>query len=388
MKQICIAFLLIFLLSGCWDRTEVNDLAIVAGTGLDKTEDGNILLSVQIINPKASGSSTGGSSGGQTSGNLATVREAVGKTIFDAKSKLQEQVPRKLFWGHNRAVIIGPKMAEQGIRKHIDFFARHPFPRLRAFTFMTTNNVTDVLKVMPALERSSSEVMREISKIKVGMSVTTKDLLNMLQGKATSTALPIVEVIPEPLGTEGLRISGTAIFNNAKMVGQIDDKLTRGILWLRDAVDTASVTIQPKGVKGNISFHLLRSTTKLIPKIENGKWKIIAQIKSLDDAVENETKLDLMNPDIVNKLEKQLAQAIEERIRLVLKKVQKEMKADVFTFSDAFHRHYPKKWKKVEGNWEEKFPEVQVVIQCNVDIKRPGRSTAPEGVPPDEVIGK
>lgn len=319
---------------------------------------------------------------------MTTVEKAVGKTVFDARSKLQEQVSRKLFWGHNRAVIIGQNMAEKGIRMHIDFFARHPIPRLRAYAFVTTDKVADVLKVMPDLERSSSEVARELSKLKVGMSVTTKDLLNMLKGKAKSTALPILQIESEPPGTEGLRVSGTAIFNNAKMVGQLDDKMTRGVLWLRNTVKTASVTIQPKGAKGNISFHLLRSNTKLIPKIENGKWTIIAQIKSLDDAVENETKLNLMNPDIVKKLQKQLEQAINDRIRLVLKKVQEEMGADIFGFSEVFHRRYPDKWKKVEGRWAEKFPEVEVVIKSEVQIKRPGRSTAPQGVPSDEVIGK
>ncbi|WP_174612841.1 Ger(x)C family spore germination protein [Virgibacillus ihumii] len=389
MKRLCISILLLFFLTGCWDRIEVNDLAIVVGTGLDKTEEGKIQLSVQIINPSASGGgSTGGSSGQQGTGQLTTVEKAIGKTVFDAKSKLQEQVSRKLFWGHNRAIIIGQKMAEKGIRKHIDFFARHPYPRLRAYAFVTTEKVADVLKVIPDLERSSSEVARELSILKVGMSVTTMELLKMLQGKARSTALPIVEIEREPPGTEGLRISGTAIFRDAAMVGQIDDKVTRGILWLRDTIKTASVTIQPKGVKGNISFHILRSSTQLIPKIKNDNWKLVVQIHSLDDAVENETKLDLMNPDIVRKLETQLENAVDERIRLVLEKVQKEMGADIFGFSEAFHRHYPDKWEKVKNQWDQKFPEVEVVIKSNIDIKRPGRSTAPQGVPPDEVIGK
>ena len=39
-------------LTGCWDRVEVNDLAIVTGTAIDKKDD-EIELTIQIFRPKA-----------------------------------------------------------------------------------------------------------------------------------------------------------------------------------------------------------------------------------------------------------------------------------------------------------------------------------------------
>lgn len=50
------------LLSGCWDRTEINDLAIVLATGVDY-KDGQAQLTAQIFIPRKG--SGGSESGGQ-----------------------------------------------------------------------------------------------------------------------------------------------------------------------------------------------------------------------------------------------------------------------------------------------------------------------------------
>ncbi|MDP4086958.1 MAG: Ger(x)C family spore germination protein, partial [Bacillota bacterium] len=55
-----ISFLLMmlsaFFLSGCWDRREVNDLALVTAAGIDKKSDGLLELSVLVFIPKGSSS--------------------------------------------------------------------------------------------------------------------------------------------------------------------------------------------------------------------------------------------------------------------------------------------------------------------------------------------
>lgn len=42
------------LLTGCWDRTEINDLAIVLATGVDY-KDGQAQLTAQIFIPRKGG---------------------------------------------------------------------------------------------------------------------------------------------------------------------------------------------------------------------------------------------------------------------------------------------------------------------------------------------
>ncbi|MFC4560085.1 Ger(x)C family spore germination protein [Virgibacillus kekensis] len=369
-------FLVLIILSGCWDRMEVNDLGIVVGVGLEETEDNQVEFSAQIVNPQ-------GMSGGQPS----TVKTAKGKTAFDAVSKLQQKFSRRLFIGHNRVYIIGEKMAKQGIRNHIELFTRHPNPRLRAYVFVTKGNPADLLRITPVLERGSAEFMRELANFKIGVQVTLKDLLQMTASPSRGAILPVIEP-GKDTESPGVRLNGSAIFKDGKIVGYVNTKLTRGILYVLNKVDKAVITIQPEGEEGFITFDIIRTSTELIPEIKNDNWKMTIKINSVDDAVENDTTLNLMNPKIVRKLESQLEKALAKRVRLAVKKVQEEMQVDVLGFDKIFHRKYPNDWAKVKNRWEGKFPDVEVKVQATVRIQRPGRTTYPPTVPENEVTGK
>ncbi|MEC5423564.1 Ger(x)C family spore germination protein [Virgibacillus sp. C22-A2] len=382
----CLGIIGMLFLAGCWDRTEVNDIAIVLGVGLDRADEDQLELSVQIINPGALGGGQAG--GGGEGGEVSTVQRITGRTIFDASSKLQQEVSRELFIGHNQVVFIGEKLAEEGIHKYIDYFARSPFPRLRMNVFVTKGGPADFLNIKPDLETSSAEFARKLANFEIGVNITLKDLMEMLSSNDSGAVLPIVKIVSDSPEKPGLRTEGTAVFDKGKMVGEIDEKLTRGLLWLRDEIKTSTVTIEPEEAEGLISFYIFDASTVLKPEIKNGKWKMVVEVESFDDVRENETKLNMGDPATLKKVEKQLEQEIDERIRLTLELVQKEMQVDIVNFGKAFRRHYPKEWNKVKDQWKEKFPEVEVEIKSRVEIQRPGSSTSPQSVPEEEEAGQ
>jgi spore germination protein KC len=382
----------LILLSGCWDRKEVNDLALIVGLGIDQTKDGKIMLTAEIIVPKAvggGGQMIGGGDGGGGGGAETIVRSGTGTTVADAISNLQEKLPRRIFWGHTEVIVFGEKAAKAGIRQHLDFLGRNPETRLRANVFVSKGTAKSVLELSPLVEQSSAEVLRELSESKLLLRVTAKDALQMLSGDAGAAALPMVKILPPEKGTQELQtiafIQRTAIFKKDKMVGDINDKLTRGVLWLRDEIKHADVTVTPKGGKGKITATLIRARTELIPKYEKGKWKMIVKATAEDDIILNGTKWNLMNPKYTKIIEKELAKETEKRIRDTLKKVQKEMKADIFGFAEIFHRKYPREWNRVKDRWEEIFPDVEVVVKTKAYVRRPGIGTTPQGLPEQEV---
>jgi spore germination protein KC len=384
----------LILLSGCWDRTEVNDLALIVGLGIDQTKDGKIMLTVELIVPRAiggGGQMTGGGSdgGGGGGGGETIIKSGTGVTVADAISNLQEKLPRRVFWGHMKVIVFGEKAAKAGIRQHLDFLSRNPQTRLRSNVLVSEGTAKSVLELLSPIEQSSSEVMRELSESQLLLQVTVKDVLQMLSGDAGAAALPMVKILPPEEGKKELQpiafIQRTAIFKKDKMIGDINDKLTRGVLWLRNEINQANVTVTLKGEKGNITATLIRAHTELIPKYEKGKWKMIVKATAEDDIILNGTKLNLMNPKYAKMIEKELAKETNKRIRAALKKVQKEMKADIFGFAEVFHRKYPREWNRVKDRWEEIFPDVEVIVKTKAYVRRPGIGTVPQGLPEQEV---
>jgi spore germination protein KC len=390
MKRILLIIpLCSLMLTACWDRQEINDLAIVTAAAIDKSKDNEIELSIQVFTPRALSGGGGLASGGQA---MTLVRTSKGINIADAMSKIQADLPLRVFWGHCKVYIFGEEIAKKGITELIDFFARHPEPRNRAFMYVSKGNAMEVLQLLPPLERYSADVIRELSDLHVGLEITLVELERMLHSRAKAAALPMISILPPEKGSEQLKtipyLFGTAVFKQGKMIGQISERATRGVMWVRNEISVTTVTVKAKDVKGFVSLNPIRETTVLTPVIEKGKWKINVKIKTEGDLIQNGTRLNLMNPDLMRKMETALREDIDTRIKLALKLVQKELKADILGFATEFHRKYPKEFAAVKDRWDEVFPTIEVKTQIAAYIRRPGLSTGPGGITESEVIQK
>lgn len=390
----CLSLLVVLMLplAGCWDRTEVNDLALVTAAGLDKGRNGNVRLSLLLAVPAALPGASGGGgmmgAGGSTGGQQPTiVVSAEGVTVAEAMTKLQEKLPRRIFWGHSRVIVFGERLARDGIVEHLDFFARYPRTRLHAYVFVSKGNTEQVLTFIPPMERNAAETMRELAKFRISVNTTLKTLLQMFNTEEQTAVVPWIEPTARD-GEEGqgiqLRINGAAIFKNGKMIGHASDSLTRGIMWVRNDIKTATVTVRVNN-SGYVTLLQLNSRTTVKPFIENGKWKIALDIVTDDDIVQNTTRLNANDPNVTNLLEKKAEEEIKQRIREALVFAQKRMKADIFGFGEAFHRAYPEEWQKAKARWEELFPAVEVTVRVKANVRRSGLTNFPLAVPENEV---
>lgn len=373
------------LLTGCWDRQELNDTALVLATAIDKDKNGEIKLTVQVLNPKKVSAGQQGSGAGGVSNVL--MRSATGKNMADAMANLQAKFTRILFLGHCKAYIFGEAFAKEGINQQIDFLLRQSQPRERANLFVSDGLAADILKSRATLELFEGERLRKLSALHTGADITVKDFQQMIIGDSEAAILPIIQTVTSKNGKMRETvdyITGTAIFKKGKMVGRIDDKVTRGLLWLRNETEVSAISVALK--EGEImSVDPIRVTTKIFPTIKNGKWKILVKVISEASVVQNGTHLDIMSADITKRIEKDLEQVIKQRIVQTLSQVKTEMHIDAFGFADAFHRKYPKEWEKVKDHWDEILPQVDVKMDVQTYVRRPGMSTIPAGLKENEV---
>lgn len=87
-------------LTACWSNKEVNDIAIVSAIGIDKGNNGNIRLSLQLAVPLLIG--TGSSQGGAGTTKLADTSGWVvseeGATVMESYRSIQQKLPRQIFF--------------------------------------------------------------------------------------------------------------------------------------------------------------------------------------------------------------------------------------------------------------------------------------------------
>ncbi|WP_318509303.1 Ger(x)C family spore germination protein [Bacillus sp. T3] len=310
-----------------------------------------------------------------------------------ARTKMQEKIARTLFWGHADATVFGEKMAKKGIREHLDFFARTLDARLRNKVFVCEGEAKDFLPSVPHLEDSASDTLNELSQFQISMDVTMSQLMQMMSNETGGALLPYVKTETSKgkgkmKGKTQLALNGVAVFEEDKMIERLDDSLTRGILWVRDEVDFATITADVDDENGKITSFLIRSHTKLIPNIKNGKWSITIQCKTEDDLVQNASTLDIRKSETIQMIEKKLEERLETRIKQTVERVQQDLQVDVLKFNRAFQRKYPKAWKQAKADWKDIYPDIEVSYDITVKVLRPGLSTEPTAVPDKEVKGK
>jgi spore germination protein KC len=379
--MICICLLFI---TGCWDRIEINDITLIEGIAIDK-EKGRWMISAQINIPKMSEGSQG--TGGRKSvENLVRYGEA--KTLAEAFVSLQSKLPRKVFWGHTKVVIFSKKIALEGIREGVDFLARHPQPRPRAYIYISEGTAKEILEIHPLLERSTTEVLRELSKQQQGIEITLLELVGLMPQPPFNSAIPIIETLSEEerRRDNSAYTKSTALLHKDKMVGEINDKVTRGVQWIRNEIRDDLFTVEPKDARGALIVRLLRSSTKLKPAYVNGQWKMTVKTKAQFDVIENGSHLKISDTKILKRVEKELKKDLIDRMNYALKVVQKEKKIDILGFAQEYHRSFPKQWKKASKEWDQLFPSVEVSYDVKVTILRQGKTNAPQGVPEDDVI--
>lgn len=370
----------VLFLTSCWSRVEVNDIAIVTATAIDRMNDGKIRLAVQVAIPKQLGPVGAGGTGGETETTILV--SETGKTIMDVSRKLQEKLSRRVFFSHSRNLIIGEKAARAGVFPLLDFFSRGREARLRGYILFSKGEAADLLKTNPTLERYTSEVIREEEKMGVGLEIMQKDFIDMLTTEGISPVAAQVAMKPEAVNgdhsTMTPAIVGTAVFRKDKLIGWMNDKETRGVLWLRDEMKEANLTVTVPKEKGggDISVKLLKATTKIKPVLQQGKAKMNVHARTEVELFENGSTLDLGDPKVLRYIQTLLEADVKERILLALHKAQKEFNSDIFGFGNAIYRTDPKAWKKqFKDQWYDQFPKLEVSVQPEVSIVRTGLST-------------
>ncbi|CAI6082179.1 Spore germination protein B3 [Paenibacillus sp. JJ-100] len=363
----------VLVLTGCWDQTEIDELAIVTSAAFDKSDHGQVDVSLEVLIPSSiSGGSGGGSgSGGSGSEEKTMIKSSKGVNIADALSKLQSELPRHIFFGLCKVFIFGEELAKEGLQDHLDYLVRDPRPRERSFIFISQGKAKHMIELSTLLEVYSAEAIRKMANMEYGMKVTLLELDEMIAEEDRSAAIPYLTTKMEA-GNSGEvkelpKMDGIAVCQEDRMVGRMSRSTTRGLLWLRGEIKDYTVSFTPENEEGKLSVTPISTEVHLIPKIQDEEWKVIIHIKTDGTIAQNGTNLNLSDAKTLKKVEYDFGEAIKSRVSSAFQEMQK-MKADVIYLGKRFHRKYPKQWKKVKGQWEEFIPEVKTEFVIDAHI--------------------
>jgi Ger(x)C family germination protein len=370
-KYLIMVFLLLIplLLSGCWDRREINDVAFVLAGAFDKEND---LYRVSILIPLPGNMGSIGGGGGGTAGvQPYTIQSEVGNTIAEAADKIQSRLSRKLFFAHRRVVLFGEDVAKDGLTSIMDTLARRPENRLNTFAAVTKGKAADFLSAKVKLERFSAELMRELLQSDATIRTSIKDVIARMNITGQEAFFPYLELTKAGTNknkSDDIQLTGFSITKEGKQVAVLKDKDALAMRLLMPKFKSYAETLNIDN--GKVSFHIRQTKTQIKPYINGNEINFDIKVDAVADIYEF-----LSTKDTFEEIPK-INQLIESQMKLDLIHVIETLKtkgSDVIGFGQILHRHYPHKWAKDwERHWDSLFTKANFKVSVKVNIYEVG----------------
>ncbi|WP_055665970.1 Ger(x)C family spore germination protein [Desnuesiella massiliensis] len=383
MKNKIILLIILILVSinitGCWDYVELNQREVITAIGIDKGEEpGTIVVTMQSIIPYRISTPLKPS----TSETATHVVSVTGKSFSDALVRYKQITSKNPYFQQSRVFIIGEEAARDGVISFMNPILRSIEYRTRGWLLVAKGKASDILQRQVDVSKISADYILDLMNSSNYMATvpveTAHEFIKDVSVKTLSPVTAKIEAIKSEDNHFDIGYSGSAVFKKDKLIGWLDMHETKGLLWITGKFKRGIMaTGYTKTANGILTQKVIKGKAKIIPKITNGKIKIIIDIYEEGLIGENDSNIEMNSTEAINSFENQFEMEIKKQVEACLKRVQQEYKTDVFGFGEEIHKKLPRQWKEIKDSWEEIYPGVNIEVNAKVKLRATGKIIDP-----------
>lgn len=377
-------------------KRELGALAIVIGLAIDKNEGDNqgfetfgqeqdkILMTAQVVRNDSVGQQGSQGRGGQD-GETGDVGkpywnvEVVGENLLETIRAATHIANRSLYLAQNQVVIISSEVAREGIAKYLDFFFRDHETRYDVSLVISEKKAGDILATESHLDNLPALDLYKLIKSQNKDSGTPEcTLFSFIRDYKTqykSTLVPLVKVKEqkEQQRSDCLFVSGSAVFVEDKMVGTLNEKETRGVLWLTDDVSHGVIAFDFNG--NPVSLEIINSKGSFEAEHSEGKIIVKGDVQ-VDVSLGEYCGEGELSIEEMKQIELLCCDAIQKEIYEGFDSI-KEKGADVLGVGDYFYRYKNEEWQQIRESFLTLYKEATAEVEIDVNLLRTGSLLKP-----------
>jgi spore germination protein KC len=429
------------LLTGCYDKIELEDQAFVTAMGFDKGPNNTIDITVRTAVPsKLSGGQSGGSGGGGGEDPVLSGSKPItvrAHTLAEGMNLVNSSVERKLSLLHCAIILFGEDLAKAGVLEQLQALSRYHEFRQTTYMQLAKGSAKEVMNSeKPIYEQNDVRLAEDLSSLGRHTGFIAKstmhDVLNYFAAPGEDAFMPILSVNKkvkdaedqekakekggpsnisrlqgggegtgqsnqkkepklegnepsfEPgkvirLGGNPVEFIGTAVFRDDRLVTTLDGVQTRMLLALRGELNRIQIEIKsPFNSKKYVGVEI----TRIIPPIYNYELKGNPLKIHLEEDMEGELFGDQLGTDYsqegnMRKLEKQVNEAIEREQEQMVTEVLNRYQSDPFGFSRSARSSFLTFQEMQSYPWRQKYKTAQVQIKVDFKLRRTGLLLSP-----------
>lgn len=368
----------LFLLTGCWDRIEIDQRGFVVGVAIDYTNTLKHKLkgTYQIVVPsglKQSSGQSGSGGSGKAYFNLSTTENSMPAL----SSRLAARTSRSPYYEHLKIIVISSEVAkdEKSFADLLDFFLRNNEMRRGVQILIADGKAADILDIPTFNEPTPIDYITSIArndrKSNFMLPESRIGDVHEYLVKHESFAIQTIK-----LEEKGVSMTGSAIFDGQtkEMVGFMTGDETQGLNFVTDQIKGG--IIEAKIKNHNFDFRVERTNSKItMQQLSPTKFKFNIKLATEGVLDKSIAGYDPSNSETIKKLEKSLEDMVQVNTLKAIKKLQQTYKKDALGLGAYLYQNHYKLWKPIAHDWDQGlylFTQSEINVQADVIIRRIG----------------
>ena len=369
-KLIILMFFVPFILSGCYDRYELDNLAYVIAIGGDIGENNEVTITYQIAVPlKITGENSETGTATYTTYTVSAPSLSIGNT------KLNAQISKELNLSHVEVIVYSEELAKKGVSGHVNVFLSHTEIRPRVNFVVCKGKAKDILeKVSPKLEVSPSRYYELLFNASNYTSQTaSSELINFYTAAQSidRNGFGVYIKLEDESGEESELIQdGLAVFRGSKMVGILDKEHIISHLILTNGLKGTGFSVPDFNEKNKvISVHLIQRNAPQIKVTLDGNTPIIkCKVKIEAHLFSSGSEIDFHKTENIKKIEDELNKAIKKNISEYLDLTIHKFDSDIAGIGRLARANFLT-WEEFENyKWLEKYKNSKYDIEVETSL--------------------
>ena len=352
MKKIIILIITLFLLTGCYNMKEINDLSIITVLGID-FKDSEYKVSAGAIsfsNKK----------------EKMVLLNSSGKTLEEAINTLSNKYPKTIYLNQLKILLLTENVLENNPIDTVNYLINSPGTGLNFYVLVTKDDIDSILNTKTDSYNLSADAilygLKNSNSYNSSAPLITFDMF--IDDIISNNKSPILPVIKKE--ENSFIIDSSIILNNNNNITNLNEKETIGynilsnnsnIFHITMPCDNGNMTIDLKDIKSNISL--------------DGTNNFIIDIKYYSNVGDYSCKLK-RNMKTEDYIKKEITNNIKEYVSSTIE-VSKESNTDFIGFGKILYAYDYKNYKDIERTYEQNYlKDIKYSINVNLNFSNTG----------------
>lgn len=359
IKMALCFFICMALLSGCFNYRDIDRAIFSTAMIIDVNEEGHVVLYSEVFH-------TYRSKENNTETGTRLIFSSTGKTLFEAVRNQNKTASNKINFEQNKVIIFTKRAAEYGIDHFIDFLNRDQELLLRQYILLFEGDPKELIQLTIKQEEYLGLYLYDLVRNEiVSKFYDIFQVYEYLNNRYIGNSIEVMGIlkIKEEALEDDVSIEGAGILKDGKMIEKMEPEdaniyngmMGQGTIRL---IILPHPTIQGK----NITLEILDCKIQSSVTYDNDKITLKKDIKFKVSFGESEYSIDLDDPKILKKIEKEAEEQTKKRYTEFFEKY-KEKGLDIFRIQEMLSRKYP----DIEIKDPIEITELKLVVDLDIE---------------------